>query len=45
MFKMGGDTKNEVLDGQHIETVRRFKDSNDLIGKIPRRTPTLGVAS
>jgi hypothetical protein len=25
MLKMGADTKNEALDGQHIETMRRFK--------------------
>lgn len=34
MLKMGADTKNEALDGQHIETIRRFKNSNDLIGNV-----------
>jgi hypothetical protein len=34
ILKMGIDTKNETLDGQHIETIRRFKSSNDLIGNV-----------
>jgi FAD/FMN-containing dehydrogenase len=34
MIKMGTDTKNETLDGRHIETMRRFKSSNDLIGNV-----------
>ena len=34
MLKMGADTKNEALDGRHIETVRRFKNGNDLIGNV-----------
>jgi FAD/FMN-containing dehydrogenase len=34
MLKMGADTKNEALDGRHIETMRRFKNGNDLIGNV-----------
>jgi FAD/FMN-containing dehydrogenase len=34
MLKMGADTKNEALDGRHIETIRRFKNGSDLIGNI-----------
>jgi FAD/FMN-containing dehydrogenase len=34
MLKMGADTKNEALDGRHIETIRRFKDGNDVIGNV-----------
>jgi FAD/FMN-containing dehydrogenase len=34
MLKMGADTKNEALDGRHIETMRRFNNGNDLIGNV-----------
>jgi FAD/FMN-containing dehydrogenase len=34
MLKMGTDTKNEALDGRHIETMRRFKNGNNLIGNV-----------
>jgi FAD/FMN-containing dehydrogenase len=34
VLKMGADTKNETLDGQHIETIRRFKNATDLVGNV-----------